>query len=188
MDKSFGFNLNTSMVIDKDGKTSCGVSYKDSEGYNFRKDKKGEDASSVLTDLANDFVSGYTEHLINTKAAEKAKEVAASASEKQEEKPKPQVSEAPTNLTKRLRELEEENRRLKAEKAAAEYKNGTRATTCATTSVPVKVSEKPKSESKPANHIKKDENKELDAALSDFYAALDDFKKAAREFSIFDLF
>ena len=188
MDKSFGFNLNTSMVIDKDGKTSCGVSYKDSEGYNFRKDKKGEDASSVLTDLANDFVSGYTEHLINTKAAEKAKEVAASASEKQEEKPEPQVSEAPTNLTKRLRELEEENRRLKAEKAAAEYKNGTRATTCATTSVPVKVSEKPKSEPKPAKSVKKDENKELDAALSDFYAALDDFKKAAREFSIFDLF
>ena len=185
MDKSFGFNLNTSMVIDKDGKTSCGVSYKDSEGYNFRKDKKGEDASSVLTDLANDFVSGYTEHLINTKAAEKAKEVAASTPEKQEEKPKPQVSD---DLTKRLRELEEENRRLKAEKAAAEYKNGTRATTCATTSVPVKVSEKPKSESKPANPIKKDENKELDAALSDFYAALDDFKKAAREFSIFDLF
>ena len=34
MAKSFGFNLNTSMVIDKDGKTSCGVSYKDSEGYN----------------------------------------------------------------------------------------------------------------------------------------------------------
>ena len=188
MDKSFGFNLNTSMVIDKDGKTSCGVSYKDSEGYNFRKDKKGEDASSVLTDLANDFVSGYTEHLINTKAAEKAKEVADSASEKQEEKPEPQVSEAPTNLTKRLRELEEENRRLKAEKAAAEYKNGTRATTYATTSVPVKVSEKPKSEPKPAKSVKKDENKELDAALSDFYAALDDFKKAAREFSIFDLF
>lgn len=185
MDKSFGFNLNTSMVIDKDGKTSCGVSYKDSEGYNFRKDKKGEDASSVLTDLANDFVSGYTEHLINTKAAEKAKEVAASTPEKQEEKPKPQVSD---DLTKRLRELEEENRRLKAEKAAAEYKNGTRATTCATTSVPVKVSEKPKSEPKPAKPIKKDENKELDAALSDFYAALDDFKKAAREFSIFDLF
>lgn len=185
MDKSFGFNLNTSMVIDKDGKTSCGVSYKDSEGYNFRKDKKGEDASSVLTELVNDFVGGYTEHLISTKAAEKAKEVAASASEKQEEKPKPQVSDA---LTKRLRELEEENRRLKAEKAAAEYKNGTRATTCATTSVPVKVSEKPKSESKPAKSIKKDENKELDAAISDFYAALDDFRKAAREFSIFDLF
>ena len=185
MDKSFGFNLNTSMVIDKDGKTSCGVSYKDSEGYNFRKDKKGEDASSVLTDLVNDFVGGYTEHLINTKAAEKAKEVAASTPEKQEEKPKPQVSDA---LTKRLRELEEENRRLKAEKAAAEYKNGTRTTTCTTTSVPVKVSEKPKSESKPAKPIKKDENKELDAALSDFYAALDDFKKAAREFSIFDLF
>lgn len=184
MDKSFGFNLNTSMVIDKDGKTSCGVSYKDSEGYNFRKDKKGEDASSVLTDLVNDFVGGYTEHLINTKAAEKAKEVVDSATEKQEEKPKPQVSEAPTNLTKRLRELEEENRRLKAEKAAAEYKNGTRATTCATTSVPVK----PKSEPKPAKPIKKDENKELDAALSDFYAALDDFKKAAREFSIFDIF
>lgn len=188
MDKSFGFNLNTSMVIDKDGKTSCGVSYKDSEGYNFRKDKKGEDASSVLTDLVNDFVGGYTEHIISAKAAEKAKEVADSASEKQEEKPKPQVSEAPTNLTKRLRELEEENRRLKAEKAAAEYKNGTRATTYATTSVPVKVSEKPKSESKPTKPIKKDENKELDAALSDFYAALDDFKKAAREFSIFDLF
>lgn len=185
MDKSFGFNLNTSMVIDKDGKTSCGVSYKDSEGYNFRKDKKGEDASSVLTDLVNDFVGGYTEHLINTKAAEKAKEVADSATEKQEEKPKPQVSDA---LTKRLRELEEENRRLKAEKAAAEYKNGTRATTCATTSVPVNVSEKPKSESKPAKPIKKDENKELDAAISDFYAALDDFRKAAREFSIFDLF
>lgn len=185
MDKSFGFNLNTSMVIDKDGKTSCGVSYKDSEGYNFRKDKKGEDASSVLTDLVNDFVGGYTEHLINTKAAEKAKEVADSAPEKQEEKPKPQVSDA---LTKRLRELEEENRRLKAEKAAAEYKNGTRATTCATTSVPVKVSEKLKSESKPAKPIKKDENKELDAAFSDFYAALDDFKKAALEFSIFDLF
>ena len=185
MDKSFGFNLNTSMVIDKDGKTSCGVSYKDSEGYNFRKDKKGEDASSVLTDLVNDFVGGYTEHLINTKAAEKAKEVADSATENQEEKPKPQVSDA---LTKRLRELEEENRRLKAEKAAAEYKNGTRTTTCATTSVPVKVSEKPKSESKPAKPIKKDENKELDAALSDFYAALDDFKKAAREFSIFDIF
>lgn len=185
MDKSFGFNLNTSMVIDKDGKTSCGVSYKDSEGYNFRKDKKGEDASSVLTDLVNDFVGGYTEHLINTKAAEKAKEVADSTSEKQEEKPKPQVSDA---LTKRLRELEEENRRLKAEKAAAEYKNGTRATTCATTSVPVNVSEKPKSESKPAKPIKKDENKELDAAISDFYAALDDFRKAAREFSIFDLF
>lgn len=185
MDKSFGFNLNTSMVIDKDGKTSCGVSYKDSEGYNFHKDKKGEDASSVLTDLVNDFVGGYTEHLISTKAAEKAKEVADSASKKQEEKPKPQVSDA---LTKRLRELEEENRRLKAEKAAAEYKNGTRATTCATTSVPVKVSEKPKSESKPAKLIKKDENKELDAALSDFYAALDDFKKVAREFSIFDLF
>lgn len=184
MDKSFGFNLNTSMVIDKDGKTSCGVSYKDSEGYNFRKDKKGEDASSVLTDLVNDFVGGYTEHLINTKAAEKAKEVADSATEKQEEKPKPQVSDA---LTKRLRELEEENRRLKAEKAAAEYKNGTRATTCATTSVPVKVSEKQKSESKPAKPIKKDENKELDAAFSDFYAALDDFKRAAREFSIFDL-
>lgn len=185
MDKSFGFNLNTSMVIDKDGKTSCGVSYKDSEGYNFRKDKKGEDASSVLTDLVNDFVGGYTEHLINTKAAEKAKEVADSATEKQEEKPKPQVSDA---LTKRLRELEEENRRLKAEKAAAEYKNGTRATTCATTSVPVNVSEKPKSESKPTKPIKKDENKELDAAISDFYAALDDFRKAAREFSIFDLF
>ena len=185
MDKSFGFNLNTSTVIDKDGKTSCGVSYKDSEGYNFRKDKKGEDASSVLTDLVNDFVGGYTEHLINTKAAEKAKEVAASTPENQEEKPKPQVSDA---LTKRLRELEEENRRLKAEKAAAEYKNGTRATTCATTSVPEKVSEKTKSESKPAKPIKKDENKELDAALSDFYAALDDFKKAAREFSIFDLF
>lgn len=179
MDKSFGFNLNTSMVIDKDGKTSCGVSYKDSEGYNFRKDKKGEDASSVLTDLVNDFVGGYTEHLINTKAAEKAKEVADSATEKQEEKPKPQVSDA---LTKRLRELEEENRRLKAEKAAAEYKNGTRATTCATTSVPVEVCE-----SKPAKPIKKDENKELDAAFSDFYAALDDFRKAAREFSIFDL-
>lgn len=185
MDKSFGFNLNTSMVIDKDGKTSCGVSYKDSEGYNFRKDKKGEDASSVLTDLVNDFVGGYTEHLINTKAAEKAKEVADSATEKQEEKPKPQVSDA---LTKRLRELEEENRRLKAEKAAAEYKNGTRATTCATTSVPVKVSEKPKSEPKPAEPIEKDENKELDAALSYFYAALDNFRKAAREFSIFDLF
>lgn len=185
MDKSFGFNLNTSMVIDKDGKTSCGVSYKDSEGYNFRKDKKGEDASSVLTDLVNDFVGGYTEHLISTKAAEKAKEVAASAPEKQEEKPEPQVSDA---LTKRLRELEEENRRLKAEKAAAEYKNGTRATTCATTSVPVNVSEKPKSESKPTKPIKKDENKELDAAISDFYAALDDFRKAAREFSIFDLF
>ena len=185
MDKSFGFNLNTSMVIDKDGKTSCGVSYKDSEGYNFRKDKKGEDASSVLTDLVNDFVGGYTEHLINTKAAEKAKEVADSATEKQEEKPKPQVSDA---LTKRLRELEEENRRLKAEKAAAEYKNGPRTPTCATPSVPVKVSEKPKSESKPAKPIRKDENKELDAALSDFYAALDDFKKAAREFSIFDLF
>lgn len=184
MDKSFGFNLNASMVIDKDGKTSCGVSYKDSEGYNFRKDKKGEDVDSVLADLANDFVSGYTEHVISTKAAEKAKEVADSASEKQEEKPKPQVSDA---LTKRLRELEEENRRLKAEKAAAEYKNGTRATTCATTSVPVKVSEKPKSESKPAKPIKKDENKELDAAFSDFYATLDDFKKAAREFSIFDL-
>lgn len=185
MDKSFGFNLNISMVMDKDDKISCGVSYKDSEGYNFRKDKKGEDAHSVLTDLANDFLGGYTEHLINTKAAEKAKEVAASTSEKQEEKPKPQVSDA---LTKRLRELEEENRRLKAEKAAAEYKNGTRATTCATTSVPVKVSEKPKSESKPAKPIKKDENKELDAAISDFYAALDDFRKAAREFSIFDLF
>lgn len=185
MDKSFGFNLNASMVIDKDGKTSCGVSYKDSEGYNFSKDKKGEDVDSVLADLANDFVSGYTEHVINTKAAEKAKEVADSASEKQEEKLEPQVSDA---LTKRLRELEEENRRLKAEKAAAEYKNGTRATTCATTSVPVKVSEKPKSEPKPAKPIKKDENKELDAALSDFYAALDDFKKAAREFSIFDLF
>lgn len=185
MDKSFGFNLNTSMVIDKDGKTSCGVSYKDSEGYNFRKDKKGEDASSVLTDLVNDFVGGYTEHLINTKAAEKAKEVADSATKKQEEKPKPQVSDA---LTKRLRELEEENRRLKAEKAAAEYKNGTRATTCATTSVPVKVSEKPKSEPKPAEPIEKDENKELDAALSYFYAALDNFRKAAREFSIFDLF
>jgi hypothetical protein len=180
MDKSFGFNLNASMVIDKDGKTSCGVSYKDSEGYNFRKDKKGEDVNSVLTDLANDFVDGYTEHFFSTKAAEKAKEVADSASEK----PKPQVSDA---LTKRLRELEEENRRLKAEKAAAEYKNGTRATTCATTSVPVKVSEKPKSESKPAKPIKKDENKELDAAFSDFYAALDDFKKATREFSIFDL-
>ena len=112
MDKSFGFNLNTSMVIDKDGKTSCGVSYKDSEGYNFRKDKKGEDASSVLTDLVNDFVGGYTEHLINTKAAEKSKEVADSATEKQEEKPEPQVSDA---LTKRLRELEEENRRLRIE-------------------------------------------------------------------------
>lgn len=185
MDKSFGFNLNTSMVIDKDGKASCGVSYKDSEGYNFHKDKKGEDASSVLTDLVNDFVGGYTEHLISTKAAEKAKEVADSASEKQEEKPKPQVSD---DLTKRLRELEEENRRLKAEKAAAEYKNGTRATTCATTSVPVKVSEKPKREPKPAKPIKKDENKELDAALSDFYAALDEFKKVTREFSIFDLF
>lgn len=180
MDKSFGFNLNASMVIDKDGKTSCGVSYKDSEGYNFRKDKKGEDVDSVLADLVKDFVGGYTEHLISTKAAEKAKEVADSATEKQEEKPKPQVSDA---LTKRLRELEEENRRLKAEKAAAEYKNGTRATTCATTSVPVK----PKSESKPAKPIKKDENKELDAAFSDFYAALDDFKRAAREFSIFDL-
>lgn len=184
MDKSFGFNLNTSMVIDKDGKTSCGVSYKDSEGYNFRKDKKGEDANSVLTDLVNDFVGGYTEHLINAKAAEKAKEVAASTPEKQEEKPEPQVSDA---LTKRLRELEEENRRLKAEKAAAEYKNGTRATTCATTSVPVKVSEKPKSESKPAKPFTKDDNKELYATISDFYAALDDFKKAAREFSIFDL-
>ena len=184
MDKSFGFNLNTSMVIDKDGKTSCGVSYKDSEGYNFRKDKKGEDANSVLTDLVNDFVGSYTEHLISTKAAEKTKEVAASASEKQEEKPKPQVSDA---LTKRLRELEEENRRLKAEKAAAEYKNGTRATTCATTSVPVKASEKPKSESKPAKPFTKDDNKELYATISDFYAALDDFKKAAREFSIFDL-
>lgn len=185
MDKSFGFNLNASMVIDKDGKTSCGVSYKDSEGYNFRKDKKGEDVDSVLTDLANDFVDNYIEHHISTKAAEKAKEVAASTPEKQEEKPKPQISD---DLTKRLRELEEENRRLKAEKAAAEYKNGTRATTCATTSVPVKVSEKPKREPKPAKPIKKDENKELDAALSDFYAALDDFKKAAREFSIFDLF
>lgn len=187
MDKSFGFNLNTSMVIDKDGKTSCGVSYKDSEGYNFRKDKKGEDVDSVLADLVNDFVGGYTEHLISTKAAEKTKEVAASASEKQEEKSKPQVSDAPANLTKRLRELEEENRRLKAEKAAAEYKNGTRATTCATTSVPVKVSEKPKSESKPAKPFMKDNDKELYATISDFYAALDDFKKAAREFSIFDL-
>ena len=181
MDKSFGFNLNASMVIDKDGKTSCGVSYKDSEGYNFRKDKKGEDVNSVLTDLANDFVDDYTEHFFSNKAAEKAKEVADSASEKQDEKPEPQVSD---DLTKRLRELEEENRRLKAEKAAAEYKNGTRATTCATTSVPVK----PKSDSKPSKPIKKDENKELDAALSDFYAALDDFRKAAREFSIFDLF
>lgn len=180
MDKSFGFNLNTSMVIDKDGKTSCGVSYKDSEGYNFRKDKRGEDASSVLTDLVNDFVGGYTEHLISTKAAEKTKAVAVSAPEKQEEKPEPQVSDT---LTKRLRELEEENRRLKAEKAAAEYKNGTRATTYATTSVPVK----PKTESKPAKPVKKDESKELDAALSDFYAALDDFKKATREFSIFDI-
>lgn len=180
MDKSFGFNLNTSMVIDKDGKTSCGVSYKDSEGYNFRKDKRGEDASSVLTDLVNDFVGGYTEHLISTKAAEKTKAVAVSAPEKQEDKPEPQVPDA---LTKRLRELEEENRRLKAEKAAAEYKNGTRATTYATTSVPVK----PKSEPKPAKPTKKDESKELDAALSDFYAALGDFKKAAREFSIFDL-
>lgn len=181
MDKSFGFNLNTSMVIDKDGKASCGVSYKDSEGYNFRKDKSGEDADSVLADLVNDFVGGYAEHLINAKATEKTKEVAASAPEKQEEKPEPQVSDA---LTKRLRELEEENRRLKAEKAAAEYKSGTRSTTTyATTSVPVK----PKSESKPAKSFKKDDNKELYAAVSDFYAALDDFKKAAREFSIFDL-
>jgi len=160
MDKSFGFNLNTSMVIDKDGKASCGVSYKDSDGYNFRKDKKGDDASSVVTDLINDFVGGYTEHLISAKATEKAKKAEAPASEKAE-KAQPQVSD---DLTRRLRELEEENRRLKAEKAAAESKAGTRKVQ---TSVPVTVSEKPESKSASKPKAATDARTSLDIDFSE---------------------
>ncbi len=92
---SYGFNFNSSVVTDEDGKASVGVNFKDSEGFEFNHSEEGA-VDEVVDNIAKKFSSAYLANLL-------------------ESKKQPKVQEAkPTNdMIGRLRKLEQENVELK---------------------------------------------------------------------------
>lgn len=114
---SYGFSFNTSAVKnDEDDKYSVGVNFKDSDGYHFEAEENG-----TLQEIADALYQKFlTQYLIEAAKVKKDEEEAAKAKQLDDaEKP----VQADENLISRLRKLEQENARLRAENASAKYKD-----------------------------------------------------------------
>ena len=114
---SYGFSFNTSAVKnDEDDKYSVGVNFKDSDGYHFEAEENG-----TLQEIADALYQKFlTQYLIESAKVKKEEKEAAKA--KQSETAAKPV-QADENLISRLRKLEQENARLRAENASAKYKD-----------------------------------------------------------------
>lgn len=114
---SYGFSFNTSAVKnDDDDKYSVGVNFKDSDGYHFEAEENG-----TLSEIADALYQKFlTQYLIESAKAKKEEEEAAKAKQSETAAKPVQTDE---NLISRLRKLEQENARLRAENASAKYKD-----------------------------------------------------------------
>lgn len=99
----YGFNFNASAVIDDKGKASVGVNFKDSDGFKFDTEEKGS-IQEVLEKLSKKFMDEFNAEVarLNNTAEKKSTEKAEKAS-------------ATPDMVKRLRRLEQENAKLRAE-------------------------------------------------------------------------
>lgn len=100
---SYGFNVNSSVVVDGKGNASVGVNFKDSEGFVFNHNEDGN-MDEVLDNIAKKFSSAYTANLLA--GIKKQLKV-------QEAKPS-------NDMIGRLRKLEQENVELKKKIAEAQ--------------------------------------------------------------------
>ncbi len=111
---SYGFSFNTS-AVKSDDKYSVGINFKDSDGCHFEAEENGT-LQEVTDALYQKFL---TQYLIESAKA-KQSETAAKAKQSETAAKPVQVDE---NLISRLRKLEQENARLRAENASAKYKD-----------------------------------------------------------------
>lgn len=118
---SYGFSFNTSAVKNgEDDKYSVGVNFKDSDGYHFEAEENG-----TLQEIADALYQKFlTQYLIESAKVKKEEEEAAKAEQSETAaKPAAKPAQADENLISRLRKLEQENARLRAENASAKYKD-----------------------------------------------------------------
>lgn len=115
---SYGFSFNTSAVKnDDDDKYSVGVNFKDSDGYHFEAEENG-----TLSEIADALYQRFlTQYLIESAKAKKEEEKVAKTAKQSETAAK--LVQTDENLISRLRKLEQENARLRAENASAKYKD-----------------------------------------------------------------
>lgn len=114
---SYGFSFNTSAVKnDEDDKYSIGVNFKDSDGYHFEAEENG-----TLQEIADALYQKFlTQYLVEAVKVKKDEKEAAKAKQLDAAEKPVQTDE---NLISRLRKLEQENARLRAENASAKYKD-----------------------------------------------------------------
>ncbi len=113
---SYGFSFNTSAVKnDEDDKYSVGVNFKDSDGYHFEAEESG-----TFQEIADALYQKFlTQYLVEAAKVKKEEEKQLNTATAQNTTP----VQTDENLINRLRKLEQENARLRAENASAKYKD-----------------------------------------------------------------
>lgn len=114
---SYGINFNAAYTMNADGKSTLGVHITDSDGLDINKEKSGDNAVKVVTDLCNDITSDLNT-IKSAKVAKKEKEAAEKrrAAKAAREKKLADLKQQAADLQKQIAEIEDEAKTVKTSK------------------------------------------------------------------------
>lgn len=159
----YGFDFNASAVYNENGKVSVGVNFKDSDGFKFDTTEEGS-IKEVTDALYKKFAKEYAAEVARLqKAAEK----------------KAKEKEKPEDMVARLRRLEKENAKLRAE---IEKKNAANAKTVQERAAKASAKYKDPNYNKPGDDKAKTALKKADIDPSCYISVKPSTRKAVQKF------